>query len=94
MEICIDSVESAINAFEGGANRVELCSGLVEGGCTPSLGMFITIKKLVPQLPVFVMIRPRGGDFLYTRHEFEAMKCDINLFKVGLIIFSLNAIEL
>merc|ERR1712062_97483 len=81
MEICIDSVDSAVNASEGGAARVELCSNLVEGGCTPSLGLFQVIKQTVPQLPVFVMIRPRGGDFLYNENEFAVMKHDVALFK-------------
>ncbi|XP_061692585.1 copper homeostasis protein cutC homolog isoform X2 [Syngnathoides biaculeatus] len=63
MEVCVDSVESALNAERGGAGRLELCCSLMEGGLTPSL--------------VYVMIRPRGGDFLYSDWEVEVMKKDI-----------------
>lgn len=94
MEICIDSVESAVNAAEGGASRLELCSNLVEGGTTPSLGMLRVIKKMV-DIPVFVMIRPRGGDFLYTDTEFQVMVENVSLMKKngadGIVFGILNA---
>lgn len=76
IEICANSVESAINAEEGGANRIEFCGELSVGGITPSYGM---LKRVIQQLsiPVFVLIRPRSGNFTYTDEEFEVMKEDI-----------------
>ena len=75
-EIAIESLQSAIIAEKAGAKRVELCAALSEGGITPSYGM---IKSLCDKsnLDVFVIIRPRGGDFLYTDEEFEIMCQDI-----------------
>ncbi|KAK3780863.1 hypothetical protein RRG08_019814 [Elysia crispata] len=83
MEVCVESPESAQNAEKGGASRVELCANLLEGGTTPSVGMLRVIKNLV-SIPVFVMIRPRGGDFCYTSVELQIMKEDImSLKKAG-----------
>ncbi|GFO06059.1 Copper homeostasis protein cutc homolog [Plakobranchus ocellatus] len=76
MEVCIDSPDSAQNAEKGGATRVELCANLMEGGTTPSIGMLKIIKNLL-SIPVFVMIRPRGGDFCYSWTELQVMKEDI-----------------
>ncbi|MGH4038206.1 MAG: copper homeostasis protein CutC [Sphaerochaeta sp.] len=80
IEICLENVESIIAAEKNGADRVEFCSDLFEGGLTPTLGMFKTAKKYC-SIPMNVMIRPRGGDFCYTDIEFETMLENIKLFK-------------
>ena len=64
LEICCANVASAINAEKAGANRIELCDNLWEGGTTPSFGMLKVLKQEL-KIPIFVLIRPRGGDFLY-----------------------------
>jgi copper homeostasis protein len=76
IEICVNSALSAVEAMAGGANRVELCENLYHGGTTPSQGTMIKARELV-DIDLFVMIRPRGGDFLYSDHEFDIMKEDI-----------------
>jgi len=76
IEVCVDTVESAIAAQLGGADRVELCASLLEGGVTPSAGSIETARKCL-NIPIQVMIRPRGGDFLYSHVDFETMKRDI-----------------
>ena len=79
-EICVNSVESAVAAQTGGADRVELCDNLLEGGTTPSAGSIEIARKLL-NIKLHIIIRPRGGDFLYSDTEFEIMKRDIKTAK-------------
>ncbi len=76
LECCVGSVESAVNAELGGAGRVELCSALELGGVTPSSAVIRLARERIG-VPLFVLIRPRGGDFHYSPLEVEVMKTDI-----------------
>lgn len=80
IEICVDSVESCINAEKGGADRLELCGNMFEGGTTPSYGVLQLAREMVSK-PIYAMVRPRGGDFCYNDIEFEIMKREIKLMK-------------
>jgi copper homeostasis protein len=80
LEICVYSVEGAIAASEGGADRIELCDNLPEGGTTPSAATIELARKYVP-IKLHVIIRPRGGDFLYSKTEFDTMTRDIEIAK-------------
>ncbi len=79
-EACVESFVDALNAEKRGANRIELCENLVVGGTTPSYGTVkICLKKL--NIPIYPMIRPRGGNFIYSKEEIAIMREDIKIFK-------------
>jgi copper homeostasis protein len=76
LEVCTDSVEGACIAQQSGAYRIELCNNLIEGGTTPSPALIRMVRESV-KIKVYVLVRPRGGDFLYNSVDFEIMKSDI-----------------
>jgi copper homeostasis protein len=80
LEICCYSLYSCKNAERGGADRIELCGGFLEGGTSPSIGL---VKEVLGQIgiPVFIMVRPRGGDFCYSEDEILTMIADIEIMK-------------
>jgi copper homeostasis protein len=80
VEVCAYSLDSCLTAQRAGAERIELCGGMAEGGTTPSAGL-IQLAREHLTIPLYVMIRPRGGDFLYSETELAVMKTDILLAK-------------
>lgn len=94
LEICVDSYASAMAAIAGGADRLELCSALAVGGLTPSAALLTQIRQ-VSSIPVRCLMRPRGGDFLYTPEEIEQMAMEIVQLRQagadGFVIGCLNA---
>ena len=95
VEVCANGVESCIAAQEGGADRVELCAGIPEGGTTPSYGEIKVARRVLTTTRLHVIIRPRGGDFLYTDLEVERMAEDIGVCRQlgvdGVVFGCLNA---
>ena len=94
LEICAANLQSALNAQAAGAGRIELCDNLWEGGTTPSAGLIKMVRKKL-DIDLFVLIRPRGGDFLYSDEEFEVICEDIRIAKDlgadGIVSAVLNA---
>lgn len=80
LEVCIENIESILIAEKANASRIEFCADLCEGGITPSLGMFRTARKL-SKLPFNVMIRPRGGNYIYSKNEYKTMVEDVHIFR-------------
>ena len=80
LEACVDSVESAIAAQQGGAKRVELCGNLIIGGTSPGKALFQSVRKYT-DLEIRVLLRPRFGDFCYDKYEFEIMKEDVQMYR-------------
>lgn len=78
-EVCANSVESCVEAQRGGADRVELCAGIPEGGTTPSYGDIVMARRVLTTTKLHVIIRPRGGDFLYSDLEREIMLEDVRM---------------
>jgi len=93
VEACIETVASAVAAERGGARRLELCANLADAGTTPSAGMIAAVKAS-GTIPVFVIIRPRGGGFVYSGSELDVMRRDIaeaqRLGADGIVIGALN----
>ncbi|MDY3920154.1 MAG: copper homeostasis protein CutC [Candidatus Limivivens sp.] len=80
LESCVDSVESALAAARGGADRLELCGNLIIGGTTPSPGLFKEIRKK-SDIRIHALIRPRFGDFCYTDYEFQIIREEVRMFR-------------
>ena len=93
LEVCADSVQSAVSAWEGGADRIELCSGLVIGGLSPSPALFKQVRRYT-DLKIRTLLRPRFGDFCYDDYEFQTLKEEVEMFRDlgadGVVIGILN----
>jgi copper homeostasis protein len=76
VEACVDAIDAALEAERGGASRIELCGELLQGGVTPSAGLIAAVWEKI-DIPLFVLVRPRTGDFLYTDDELDVMRRDI-----------------
>ena len=94
IEICVEGIDGLVAAQENGADRVELCASLVEGGITPSLGT-VRLALEVATVPFHVIVRPRGGDFLYSEAEYRSMLADVDALRdlgvAGVVVGCLNA---
>jgi copper homeostasis protein len=94
IEICVEGIDGLIAAQQAGADRVELCASLVEGGITPSLGT-VRLALELATVPFHVIVRPRGGDFLYTDAEYRSMLADVEALRelgvAGVVFGCLNA---
>lgn len=94
IEVCVEGVDGLLAAQDGGADRVELCASLLEGGLTPSMGVVLEALRRA-HVPFHVMVRPRGGDFLYSDAEFASMLLDVDSMRevgvAGVVIGCLDA---
>ncbi|MER9962133.1 copper homeostasis protein CutC [Mesorhizobium sp. M0045] len=94
IEICVEGIDGLLAAQAAGADRVELCASLIEGGITPSFGTVRTALELAT-IPFHVIVRPRGGDFLYSEAEYRSMLADVGALAdtgvAGVVIGCLNA---
>ncbi|MEZ5045393.1 MAG: copper homeostasis protein CutC [Chitinophagaceae bacterium] len=81
IEIACNNYTSCYNAYTNGADRIELFESIAEGGCTPSFGLMKKVKESF-NVPIYAMIRPRGGHFVYSQEEVDIMKSDINTCRV------------
>ncbi len=82
VEACVDAIDAALEAERGGAGRIELCGELLQGGVTPSAGLIAAVWERI-DIPLFVLVRPRPGDFLYTDDELDVMRRDIEQAKIS-----------
>ncbi len=94
IEVCVEGIDGLLAAQEAGADRVELCAGLVEGGITPSFGT-VRAALALATVPFHVIVRPRGGDFLYSDAEFRSMLADVEALRglgvAGVVVGCLTA---